>query len=156
MKIVRCFVKPNNTTTIICPSCKEPKTISVAAYKNKQHSIKVRCSCNEIFPIQLDFRRHYRKKTNLPGKYILPDAPEGEGINVMIINISLSGLAFMVSGQHYLKEGDNVFVEFVLNDKKKTVLRKLVEVYNVRKNVIGCQFTGKEPFEKALGFYLQR
>jgi hypothetical protein len=156
MKVVRCFVRPDNTTTIICPACNEPKTISVAAYKHKKHSIKVRCKCKEIFTIQLDFRNVYRKPTNLPGKYVNLSSPDQESFDVIVTNISKTGLGFVAPHPEYLQKGQKLSIEFQLSDKKKTRLTKTIIVKNVNKENIGCQFDGNQAFEKALGFFLQR
>ncbi len=156
MKVVRCFVKPDDTTTIICPDCNEPKTILVAAYKHKKHSIKVRCRCKEIFTIQLDFRNVYRKPTNLPGIYTNLSSPDKESFPVVITNASQGGLGFVAPHPEYIKKGQILSMEFQLSDKKKTKLTKTVVVQNVRKDHVGCKFEGNQAFEKALGFFLQR
>ncbi len=156
MNVVRCFVRPDNTTTIICPACNEPKTISVAAYKHKKHSIKVRCKCKEIFTIQLDFRSVYRKPTNLPGKYTNLTSQDKESFDVIVTNISKGGMGFIAPLPKYLQPGHKLSIEFQLSDKKKTRLIKTVVVKNVKENHIGCEFEGNQAFEKALGFFLQR
>jgi len=154
MKTEKCYVNAKYMTTIVCPTCNERKRISVADYRNKQHRIKVRCQCNEIFSIQLDFRSHYRKKINLAGKFIKLDSLSGREYYVIITNLSSTGLAFLISGTHNLKKGDKLSIEFQLNDKKKSEIVKKVEVFNVKNNLIGCHFIDNESVDKALGFYL--
>ncbi len=156
MKIVRCFVRPDNTTTIICPACNEPKTISVTAYKHKRHTIKVRCKCKEVFTIQLDFRSVYRKPTNMPGNYTNLSSPNQENIDVIVTNISKGGLGFIAPYPEYILKGQKLSIEFQLNDKKKTILTKTVIVQNVKKDHVGCEFESNQAFDKALGFFLQR
>lgn len=155
-KVVRCFVREDNTTTIICPACNEAKTISVAAYKHKKHSIKVRCRCKEIFTIQLDFRTVYRKPTNLPGKYTNLSSADNESFDIVVTNVSKGGMGFIAPFPQYIKIGQKLSVEFQLNDKQRTILTKTVIVKNVKKEHIGCEFDANQAFEKALGFFLQR
>jgi len=156
MAEVKTFVRNNNTATVICPACNRAKHISAEPYRHKKHAIRVRCACGEVFTLRLDFRRHYRKLTNLPGTYaiITPDTPGGGLIHIR--NISRSGIGFTVSGRHNLKKGLRIILTFKLNDRKQTNLRKEAIVRSVKGNYIGCEFPPNDPVEKALGFYLQR
>jgi len=156
MKEVKTFVRDNNTATVICPACNRVKLISAEPYRNKKHVIQARCACGEIFTLRLDFRRHYRKQTSLPGTYsvITPGKPGGGVMHIR--NISRVGLGFTVSGRHNLLIGDRIIATFQLNDRKQTKLRKEGIVRSIIGNYIGCQFPPDDPIEKALGFYLQR
>lgn len=156
MKIVRCFVRPDNTTTIICPACNEPKTISVAAYKHKKHSINVRCKCKHVFTIQLDFRNVYRKMTTLPATYTNLSSQNQESFDIVITNISKGGLGFVAPYPQYIQKEQKLSIEFQLNDKQKTRLIKTVIVKNIKNDHVGCEFDSSQAFEKALGFFLQR
>ncbi|NOQ47384.1 MAG: hypothetical protein GQ559_12090 [Desulfobulbaceae bacterium] len=156
MATVQIFVRDNNMATIICPVCNASRRVSVAAYLKGKHFVKTRCTkCNEVFTIMLDFRGHFRKPTNLSGTYSIIN-PKGMGGGVMQIqNISRSGIGFTVSGKHNMEENQTLSLEFQLNDKKQTPLKKQVVIKSVQKNYIGCQFAKNEDIEKALGFYLQ-
>ena len=115
----------------------------------------IRCRCQQVFTVLLDFRRHYRKQTSLPGTYeILSEGGVGGGI-IHINNISRGGVGFTVSGMHRIEKDQVLHLEFQLNDKKKTALKKRVQVKSVLQNAIGCQFVGADPMERALGFFLQ-
>jgi len=155
MTEVKTFVRDNNTATVICPACNRIKQISAEPYRNRKHTLRVRCACGELFSLRLDFRRHYRKLTSLPGTYaILPPDRPGGGI-MHVRNISRSGLGFTLSGRHNIKKGVRVILTFRLNDRNQTKLRKEAIVRSVKGNYIGCQFPPNDPIEKALGFYLQ-
>jgi hypothetical protein len=156
MAEVKTFVRGNNTATIICPTCNTVKHISAEPYRHKKHAIKVRCRCGKIFTVLLDFRRHYRKLTNLPGTYSITTAEKAGGGVAYIRNISRSGIGFTVSGRHHMEKGLRVMLEFHLNDRNQTKLRKEAVIRSINENYIGCQFPQHDPFEKALGFYLQR
>jgi len=156
MANVKVFVRPDNTVTIICPSCNSAKQASVEPYRHKKHTLKVRCKCNTIFAVQLDFRRHYRKQTKLTGTYRVIDPPRaGDGV-IHIRNISRSGIGFTVSGGHKMQKGQTVHLEFHDNDKHQTKLTKKARIRLIDNNYIGCQFIDQDLIEKALGFYLQR
>jgi hypothetical protein len=156
METVKIFVRPDNTATIICPACNAATQTSVAHYRHKKHVLKIRCKCNAVFKAQLDFRRHYRKQTSLPGTYRVIKPPGGGGGVIHIRNISQNGIGFTVSGVHHLQPGMVIRLEFTLNDKHLTKLVKEATVRLVEDNYIGCQFTDQDVVEKALGFYLRR
>lgn len=155
MASVKSFVR-NNTATVICPACNTAKSISAEPYRFKKHSMRAHCRCGETFTLQLDYRAHYRKITSLPGTYSITTPGKAGGGVIHIRNISRGGIGFTVSGIHHLENNLNLILEFQLNDRNRTKLRKEVLVRSVKINDIGCQFVDNAMEEKALGFYLQR
>jgi hypothetical protein len=155
MSDIKAHVRENNTATLICPACGAIKHIAAEKFRFGRHTINVRCRCQQLFTVLLDFRRHYRKQTSLPGTYeIISEGGIGGGI-IHINNISRSGVGFTVSGLHRIEKDQELLVEFQLNDKRKTTLKKRVQVKSVQQNAIGCQFKHTAEMERALGFFLQ-
>lgn len=154
METVKAHVRPDDTVTIVCPACKRPKNASVAAFKNKSHYLKVRCPCENVFRVHLDFRLHYRKKTSLPGMYKSIEGSDSRG-SMQVKDISQSGVGITVEGTHFIEKGNTLRVMFELDDKKKTQLDKKVLVQSVEGNFIGCKFIEEQAYEKELGFYLK-
>ena len=158
VKSIKAYVRSNNTATIICPSCGVPKIINTTQLKQMRPKVKMKCRCNNIFNVEFDYRRHYRKITSLPGTYVILKNGQGGGI-MNIQDISKSGVGFSVSGLHNLHKDQLIEIEFILNDRNKNKIKKQAIVKSVNKNKIGCQFddvdeTGTS-LGKALGFYLQ-
>ena len=143
----------NDLATISCPRCRKTKRISAARYFGKKHSLRVRCTCDTTFPVHLEFRKHYRKPTELKCLYRITSEAGGGGPAV-ISDLSRGGLSFTVSGIHRIQVGQRALVDFVLDNGKGSQLSKEVEIRSVRNNHIGCRFTAHQQFEKALGFYL--
>ena len=155
MKPLTVHVRADNSATLTCPICGMVKHFSAAPYYSIRHSMIVRCSCKASFPIQLNFRRNFRKLTNLPGTYhIISAGSSGSGI-IQVTNLSRGGAEFTVSGGHNLVKDLEINLEFQLNDKKQTVLKKQAVIKTVRQNVIGCEFKCSGEMDKALGFFLQ-
>jgi hypothetical protein len=155
MAEIKVHIRENNTATFICPSCGAVKHFEAGRFRHQRHSFSVRCRCQQVFSVQLDFRRYYRKQTNLNGTYeILSEGGVGGGI-IHISNVSRGGIGFTVSGLHRIEKDQLIQVEFQLNDKKKTVLKKQAVVKSVHQNSIGCQFKCNADLDKALGFFLQ-
>ncbi|THB74625.1 MAG: hypothetical protein D6B25_13110 [Desulfobulbaceae bacterium] len=148
------FVADSGKATICCADCGITKQVPVQRYRGKKHTLKIRCSCGSSFPVHLEFRKAYRKSTELDGVYRIISNGGGGGA-ASIQNISKDGIGFSVSGVHAIKVGQKAMINFVLDNRKSTRINKEVVVRSVTKNRIGCQFSDHQPFEKDLGFYLQ-
>jgi len=155
MTNIKAHVRDNNTATLTCPACGIIKHIEADSFRHSRHTITVRCRCQQIFTVLLDFRRHYRKQISLTGSYeIINQGGIGGGL-IHLYNISRGGGGFSISGLHRIKKDQELLLEFQLNDKMKTVLKKQVVVKSVHQNNIGCQFMDNVEMERALGFFLQ-
>jgi PilZ domain-containing protein len=155
MKVQKSFVKTNNTASIRCPDCALVKNIAVGKFRNDRHTLKTRCNCGSTFLVALDFRRHYRKLTDIVGMYSLIGPPSSGGGQMQVTNISRSGIAFSVSGMHDIHIGQKALLNFKLDNKKQTELTKKVMVKSIQDNYIGCEFVNQSQIGKDLGFYLQ-
>lgn len=147
------FVKPDNAAMIVCPECDTAREISAAQFRHRLHLIKVKCKCGHLFKVNLEFRRHFRKPTELEGMYDLIPPAVGGG-KIKITDLSLSGACFTVRGIHDIKEGQEGSLVFTLDNRKETVLFKKVIIKTVTAGSIGCEFVENRAFEKELGFYL--
>ena len=71
METRKVIVKESDVAIISCPFCRETKKMSVGKYRETgKRQLKVKCSCNKIFEISLECRRHDRKITKILGKSI--------------------------------------------------------------------------------------
>jgi hypothetical protein len=147
------FVKGDDEAIIVCPVCDSAKTISVTQFRHRLHLIKVKCKCGHLFKVQLEFRRHFRKNTDLEGTYKMKPPAVGGG-KIKVKNLSLLGACFEVRGIHDLKTEQQGSLVFTLNNRQETVLFKKVIIKSITGNRIGCEFVQDRAFEKELGFYL--
>lgn len=156
VQTIQVYVNQDNCIAFTCPSCTKPASIKVDSLKNKISPLKVRCACKKVFNLDVDYRVYYRKTTNISGTYrsIQPRGEREEDIH--ILNISREGIGFKVFTGQKIKVGDKLELQFNLDDKLKTSLRKAVEVINIKDDIIGCHFLDTQNFEQALGYYLQR
>lgn len=154
MNVRKVFVKKNNLAAIKCLECGFLKNLSVAKYRHNRKPLTIRCRCKNTFAISLDFRRHYRKPVVLSGVYEMQPPSEDKG-RMRIKNISFSGIGFTVESPHAIQSGQEGRVEFTLNNRKRSEIKKKIEVIAVNKNYVGCTFTDIQPFEKDLGFFLR-
>ncbi len=158
----RVHVNKENLAAIKCPHCGIMKLISVVKFKGHKHSLKVKCTCGDSFSASLDFRERYRKSTNIDGKYAKLDMDlrrvemQEPNLKCKIADLSLSGLALSISGAHDLREGDDVMVQFILDDQAGTNIKRRATVRSIGQGFVGCQFAEADSpaYDKALGFYL--
>ncbi|MBU0682149.1 MAG: PilZ domain-containing protein [Proteobacteria bacterium] len=159
----RVRVNNDNLAAIKCPHCQSMKLISVHKFKGLKHSLKVKCTCNNSFSVSLDFRERYRKSTNIDAKYVKFDKDirivKGQAepnLKCKVADLSLSGLALTIIGSHNLQVGDVLMVEFDLDDKANTHIKRKAIIRVIGQGFVGCQFdeAGSPAYDKALGFYL--
>ena len=150
----RIYVSDDGRATITCPQCGLTRQARVDQYRGRKHTIKVNCSCGLSFPVHLEFRRAYRKQTDLKGTYRILSS-DGGGGQATIRDLSRNGIGFSVSGVHSIKIGQRAMIDFTLDNRKQSRLQKEVIIRSVDKNLIGCEFNNQQAFEKDLGFYLQ-
>jgi hypothetical protein len=69
MKTHKVFVRSDDNAVITCCNCCRQKILPVSSYKGRKSRVKIKCGCNTVFTVDLEFRKKFRKKTNLPGKF---------------------------------------------------------------------------------------
>lgn len=160
---VEIFVNQEDMALFSCPHCGKIKHVSVAKFKNIKHTLQVKCVCGETFTADLNFRKKYRKFTNLEGFYcnvseLKKNADTSEmSRNCMVVNLSLGGLGFRPLDGRIVQQGDELIVDFSLDDKKQSRMVRKVVVRHVEENsYIGAEFIDDNQFvyDKILGFYL--
>jgi hypothetical protein len=160
------FVNENNIAVFICPECKKSRNVDVSKYKNlcKASKIKCNCPCGHSYNAILEKRKHYRKQTNLPGIYVNIVSSIGTNFleevgrgTLRVTDISRTGIQFTLNIQHDFSINDKILVEFRLDDKQKTLIKKEVIIKNINGLKIGAEFLSidpSDPSDKAIGFYL--
>ncbi|MCA1765765.1 MAG: PilZ domain-containing protein [Desulfobulbaceae bacterium] len=113
----------------------------------------VRCTCETRFAVKLEFRRDFRKQSDLSGEYLC--LPKGKPRGKMkIVNISQDGICGQISDSQQFNVGDKLLVWFTLNDSIDSLIEKNVTIKRVQENYIGCEFLGSSPPGKVLGKFL--
>ena len=153
-KTVKSFVREDGRVTIACPYCQKVRNISVFQFSKRKTRVKVQCSCKHTFTVILDYRQTYRKPTSLTGTYYLYTPASGAKLG-RIKNISFDGICLETDGFHPVKAGQKGYVDFTLDDKKQTKIKKEFSIQSVSGKQIGCKFKKDQAFEKELGFYLR-
>jgi hypothetical protein len=148
----RFFPDKNNRIAICCPSCNATKITNVARFKHNKKEITARCKCGTIFKFRVEFRKHYRKKVKLPGGYvILPKRGMGQ---MLIEDISVSGVCFVNLDPHRINTSDVLKVNFILDNTKRSEIHRKLAVVSVRDKLVGGKFIDRS-YENDIGFYLR-
>ena len=140
MESVKVFVHSDLTATIVCPDCSTSKRLSVADYKNKKHTVRVRCICNTKFIALLEFRNDRRRRVNLKGTFkTYRQIIHREG-KMLVSNISGGGLMCQVSDHEGLEEGNILSLEYNLDDLGLRKINKLAIIRHTHGITLGCEF----------------
>jgi len=154
LEFSKTYVRPDNTAVLICPYCTQWKTISADPFRGDKHELKVKCFCKQTFKGFLEFRKKVRTKRFLRGTYI-NHTQKNSRSDIVILDISMIGLAFSSPGQPTFKTGDELSVEFTLDNEQKTHISIDAVVRNVCQKRVGCEFKiSDEAFHGPLKFYL--
>jgi len=144
----------DNTAVLICPYCSHWRRILADPFKGAKHKLKVKCFCNETFKVFLEFRKKVRKKRFLKGSYINHSQNTCRN-DIVILDISVIGLAFSSLDEPTFNMGDDLSVEFTLDNEPRTNIKRDAIVRNVVHTRAGCEFKVSDGgFYGPLGFYL--
>ena len=137
---VKSNVRDDLSTTIACPICKRSNKFSAAAFKNKKHIVRVRCSCGIIFFAQLEFRKQRRKRVNLKGTYRTHQQYIHCEGKMSVSNLSGGGLKCHVDDYKGLEIGNILKLNYIVNDIGQRQVNKLAIIRNIHGFSIGCEF----------------
>jgi len=147
------YVDETNRARITCQKCGLNKNIDVTNFKDTHKRLKAKCRCGEVFRFTLEYRKHYRKKVRLPGEYfVLGKDEKGE---ILIEDISMSGIRFASLKPHQISRNDIVELKFTLDNPQRTEIHTIVKIKWIIDRDVGVQFDDPKSLEKDLGFYLQ-
>jgi len=146
--------------TFVCPECNLSTTKEASQYNklDKEVRFKIKCTCGYSYSVLLERRKQFRKETNFLGKYIHHPSPGQvkEG-SLRVKNISRSGLKLDLNTMPVIAIGSELSVEFNLDDKQKTLIKKGIIIKTISDTIVGgefCSFDASDSADKALGFYL--
>jgi len=131
------FLTDQDTATFQCPKCKTSKEANVSKYKNMSTSVtlKVKCACGTSYSVTLERRRHYRKVTKFSGKFTFTSLfGEDQKGTMTVLDISKGGVKFKMLSTPVFKKDDILEVEFNLDNKNRTLIKKQVYVRNIKDN----------------------
>jgi len=153
------FIYKDNKAIIICPKCEKSKEIDVSEELGSNYLVRLKhkCSCGYLYDVLLERRKRHRKKVNLPGTYTCFVSGEKKAKGSMKIqDITRAGLSFKLeeSANQKFNMGDTLLLEFHLDDKSKSLIKKEAVIKNIRGPYIGVKFSSVDLYDRALGRYM--
>ena len=152
-EIQNIYVNEGGMAIVVCPHCGKTKTVNAARFKGRKEPLRIRCTCRSVIRVFFEFRRAYRKETNLDGCYTKLPTCEESG-KMLVKNVSLTGIGFTTITKHDITKNDELEVKFTLDVVKRPEIKKRVVVRVVKDKYIGCEFEDRGRFDNELGFYL--
>ncbi|MBT8353553.1 MAG: PilZ domain-containing protein [Desulfofustis sp.] len=140
MESVKVFVQKDLTATVFCPNCRKSKRFSAADFKNKKHTVRVRCICNTKFLALLEFRNDRRRRVNLKGTFRTYRQDIHREGKMLISNISGGGLMCQVSDHAELEEGHILSLDYNLDNLGQRKISKLAIIRHRHGITVGCEF----------------
>lgn len=149
----RIFANQDGTTTIICPQCGKLKQADVSKYLELKSTVrlKCRCICGHCYVAELERRRYIRKKSNFAGHFVRTSNAR-KGI-MTVCDISRSGLKLRINGTEQFLIGEELSVEFRLDDTLRSIVKKDVIVRKIESTFVGVEFNSMDHYDQ-LGAYL--
>lgn len=156
------FVKEDSSATIRCEGCGLVQTVQMQNLASLAPVVRIRCACAAVFPVRFEYRKFYRKATNLEGTYQvlfderdIPDLSQAKKtINCRIENISMHGAGFSALGRHRIEKNARLILGFTLDNPKRTWIEKIGVVQLVDGSYLGLRFEEPASADRELGFYL--
>ncbi len=173
-----------NMADIRCSKCLKNRSVDMSKYITMDRSIrfKAKCSCGHSDTVFLNRRDKFRKQTDFFGIYTnISSGQEGQKGEMTVLDVSRAGLRLEISHvklkikdhdvsvitseqvtfEHKIKKpvdeinvGDKLFVEFRLDDTKKTLIKKEVIIRWMKMPYIGVEFSSQSLYDGSLGFYM--
>lgn len=156
---VKIYINDDNTATFACPKCQRTGIKDLTEYLQRKKSprLKARCGCGHSYEIFLEKRKKFRKQTDLLGSYkYIPDNSNTPGHtgSMSVKDISFSGIRVKLQMMPRFKVGDTLYVEFRLDDAKRSQIKKKVIVKNLKGLSAGLAYASPQNHDSVLGFYL--
>jgi hypothetical protein len=144
---------------LICAACGMQNWISPDVFAEQGCCLQVECSCRHRFFIMREQRRFYRKKVNLKGAFKLASREqfyfsEANWVPSTMTDLSKLGIRFSTKDPGPVKQGDQVLVQFQLDNNNKTLIEKAARIQSINQNQVGCCFEQDGQHDVTLGFYL--
>lgn len=155
---IKVYVQPDETATIYCPYCNKTKDQDVSRFKGNRYA-KLKCACGKVSTLQLEFRRYFRKQTQLQGLFKCIDSgnnPVDAG-KMTVVELSRNGVRLEIRDfPRNLECEDIVNIQFDLDDSNRSFINRNVVVQNIQPPYVGASFHRASVTDDVIGFYLLR
>lgn len=149
-----------DTAVFVCPECRQTKVLQLSPYKITKPLTTVRCRCSCGHSCDVILKRTYNRfgHTHLTGTYITSEKAGRNGKmkssgRMIIKRLNSKGLMLKTNIEQNILPGIKMFLEFVLDDAKQSIVKKEVVVKAKQGKYLSAEFTSDEHYDN-LGPYL--
>jgi len=139
-KCIKIYVEGGAQARFQCPDCGNviKKNLSKFLLLDQVIKIKCRCQCGCRYTTLVERRKNFRKSVHFPGVFYQNGEKE-EGL-LLVKDVSLLGLGMKISSSYQLRENEVINVEFTLNDRVRSVIKRNVIIKNINKFNVNAEF----------------
>jgi 6-pyruvoyl-tetrahydropterin synthase len=143
-----------DTARFACPECHREKIIQLSEYNIKRQITKVRCKCRcgHTYMVTLEKKIESTPDTQLLGTFISRGRIKCSG-KMIIKKLNNKGLMLRTNIEQNILPGLKLFLEFVLDDAKQSIVKKEVVVKAKNGKYLSAEFISDEHYDN-LGPYL--
>ncbi len=143
-----------DTAVFVCPECHKTKVLQLSSYKVAQPETRVKCKCSCGYATEVILKKKYRcsKETTLSGTFMTRGKKCCSG-RMIIKKLNSKGLMLKTNLEQNILPGLKMFLEFVLDDAKQSIVKKEVVVKARQGKYLSAEFTSDEHYDN-LGPYL--
>lgn len=148
------FIDSFDTAQFACPECKRGKIMQLSEHNIVKRTTKVRCKCKcgHSYIVILEKVAESIQKTQLLGTFISNGQMKCSG-KMIIKKLNSKGLMLKTNIEQNIIPGLKLFLEFVLDDAKQSIVKKEVVVKAKKGKYLSAEFTSSEHYDN-LGPYL--
>jgi hypothetical protein len=160
MSALKVFVTREGRATFVCPECERSRTVDVSrnAKLARASRVRVKCPCGHHYPVTLERRRFFRKTVHLSGSFFhMVNGRHVDRGRMAVLDLSRTGLRIRLNERRPLQVGDTLLVEFHLDDRQHSLIRRESVVRRIEGTDLGTEFAAPEATDansRAIGFYL--
>lgn len=143
-----------DTAVFVCPECQKTKVLQLSQYKftKPRTTVTCRCSCGHSCKVILEKRYNLFGDTHLLGTFLTSEKKRNSG-KMTIKKLNSKGLMLKTNIEQNILPGLKMFLEFVLDDAKQSIVKKEVVVKASKGKYLSAEFTSDEHYDN-LGPYL--
>ncbi len=160
MKDMKVFITSEGQATFVCPECERSRTVAVAENEKLARAarVRVKCPCGHQYPVTLERRQFFRKAVNLSGSFFQTvNGRHVDGGTMAVVDLSRTGMRLRLNEKRPLRIGDTLLVEFHLDDRQHSLIRRESVVRRIDGSDLGAEFiaaAATDANSRAIGFYL--
>jgi len=154
MKVRKIYCSKKGVCSIICHHCGKINKIDTNSV-NLNKTLEIKCKCQKKIFLQLEQREYYRKPVKLTGIFENISSKNTQKVQVIIEDISFTGLGCRTLTKHYLETNDVLQLKFALDDAHNSHITERGIVRDIRDRYLGIEFQElSQHNRKLIGFYL--